>query len=397
MKHSDLGLAQDTPTAILRQHEEKRLLQGHLWIFSNEINTIDHDSKGDIGQVLLSNGNLLGMGFFNPRSLISIRLLSSREENHQSLIRSRINKSNAVRLALGFNNCYRMVFGESDYLPGLVIDRFGDYFVVESYCAGMDKCIDTVLTTLVEDFHAVSVIEKSTSVWRQYEEIEPRINVLYGGTEETKVVINGISFIINSVVGQKTGFFLDQSANRRHVEELASGRLVLDCFCNDGGFSLHALRGGAKSVVGLDISEIAIDRCRDNMMLNSMDGKATFFATDVFDFLSDAKASRKEFDLIILDPPAFVKSKKSLRSGLKGYQKLNELAISVLAPNGILVSSSCSHHVSETMFIDILRKGALRQKREMRIIRIAGASADHPVHPAMPETRYLKCITAILN
>jgi 23S rRNA (cytosine1962-C5)-methyltransferase len=383
----------------LRSKEEKRLQKGHLWVFSNEISEIEGEPEnGEIVAVRdFTRTKIIGYGFCSLNSLVSIRMLSRTPfPSLEELFRARIHSANRKRLNVGFRHSYRMVFGESDFLPGLVIDRFGDVFVIESFTAGMDKHIKIIIDILVSDFAPCAVIEKSLSVWRKMENLDQQQRLLFGSIGPTTVISSAMSYNISILEGQKTGFFLDQSENRLIVEQCGSGKQVLDCFCNDGGFALHAAKGGAATVLGVDASCSAVERARVNSVLNKLNN-VEFHEYDVFKFLEEAVSAEKHYDLIILDPPAFVKSKKTVAAGLAGYERLNRLAMRVLTDDGMLLSCTCSQHISETDFLVMLHRASVKEKRSLQLASITGASKDHPVYLPMPETRYLTCVLAFVQ
>jgi 23S rRNA (cytosine1962-C5)-methyltransferase len=377
-------------TIILKRHEERRLLGGHLWVFSNEIEkTVGNPENGACVQVVTGNGKPLGIGFYNKNSLIAVRMLSKPTRlTIDDIIRERILHAESRRKGLGYTDSYRVVHGESDLLPGLIVDRYGETLVIESFSAGIDNCLPSIISILDQVFEPSNIIEKSTSMWRSLESIENRSHVWKGTSEEFIATVSGLKYRIQPLSDQKTGLFLDQSMNRQRVEMLAQGKAVLDCFCNVGGFSLHAARGGAASVTAVDISAHCVSRGSENAALNVLSG-IQFVERDGFDFLDQTAA---KYDLIILDPPAFVKNKKSLSVGLKAYRKINERAMRLLNDGGILVSCSCSHHVSTPLFLDMMTESAARQGKQVTVFETAGASADHPVLLSMPETQYLTCV-----
>ncbi|MBI5646162.1 MAG: class I SAM-dependent rRNA methyltransferase [Ignavibacteriae bacterium] len=382
--------------AILRKKEDRRIRSGHLWIFSNELERIEGTPiNGDFVEVIDHSGRLLGIGFWNGNSLIAIRMISRKPfDSFRELVRGRMRRADDFRAAVSYENSYRLVFGESDFLPGLVIDRYNDVFVLESFSAGADRIVPIAVEWLQDTFSPKSVFEKSDSQWRSYEGLQVQTGFLLGTDGATTVNINGMSYIINVLAAQKTGFFLDQRENRLLVETISRGKRVLDCFCNDGGFALHATRGGAISVVGLDISSDAVKRAEANAGRNGIAGVA-FHVADVFESLN---ASLKDnYDMIILDPPAFVRSKNRLASGLKGYQKLNERAMWLLPEGGTLVTCSCSQHVTEDVFLDMLKRSARNQNKYLRIFAVRGAALDHPVLASMPETQYLTFVATTVH
>jgi 23S rRNA (cytosine1962-C5)-methyltransferase len=382
-----------TGSVHLKKKEDWRLLAGHLWIFSNEIGRIQgNPQNGDLVLIYDFGDKVLGVGYFSRNSLISVRFLSKEIISDFSLfLRERIVRANSRRKALGYSSSYRMVFGESDLLPGLVIDRYGDSFVIESFSAGADRWIGTIREILEQEFGAEQIVEKSDSVWRKHEGLAPSVRFLKGTSCELVVESAGVKYKIRPPEEQKTGLFLDQSGNRKIVQDLCRGRSVMDCFCHVGGFSIHAALGGADEVKGIDISEESLSRARENALLNGCTG-IRFFRADVFEFL---KCHDKGlYDLIILDPPAFVRNKKSLSAGLAAYRRINELALRLLKDDGILVTSSCSQHVSVDLFLEMLQSAASRQRKRLNVFSLSGASSDHPQLLSMPQTSYLKCVFA---
>ena len=381
---------------FLKPKEDRRIRSGSLWIFSNEIQRIEgKDDKGSLVQVFDSFGRSIGFGYLNRHSLIAIRMLSFCEfESLEALVHERLAAALSLRARLGYQSVYRLLFGESDFLPGLVVDRFDSLFVLESFSAGADVLLPIAAELLRKDFGAETIIENSDSHWREYEGVPPQKRILYGSVAEHRIAVGGISYIINHLDAQKTGFFLDQRENRLGIERYVQGLRVLDCCSNDGGFALHAARGGASRVDGIDVSARAVEQANRNAALNELP-TARFTKGDVFDVLP--RLNKDDYDMIILDPPAFVKSRNRIASGLKGYQKLNELALRALSDNGVLVTCSCSQHVNEALFVDMLNRAARAQKKQLRIIGISGASPDHPVLGTMPETRYLTCVTCFVS
>jgi 23S rRNA (cytosine1962-C5)-methyltransferase len=377
---------------VLKKKEDRRIRAGHLWVFSNEIErTIGEPGNGDCVRVFAANGDLLGVGFHNRNSLIAVRMLDRIAEHSPiDIVEQRIRNAEARRRKLGYHDSYRLIHGEADFIPGLVVDRYEDNLVIESFSAGIDGIIGEIAAVLDKIFLPTRIVEKSTSVWRSYESLEQRVKIWKGDDEAFIANIGGLRYLVDPLRDQKTGLFLDQAANRLLVEPLAKGLHVLDCFCNVGGFSLHAVRGGAENVVAVDASSQSILRGSENAALNGIQG-IQFIEQDVFQFF---KENKQRFDLIVLDPPAFVKNKKSLAVGLKAYRKINEAAMACLNEGGILVSCSCSHHVTMPLFMDMIADAAARQEKQISIFRTAGAAADHPVLLSMQETQYLTCVFA---
>jgi 23S rRNA (cytosine1962-C5)-methyltransferase len=293
------------------------------------------------------------------------------------------------------------VFGESDFLPGLVIDRYSDaeadYFVLQTLSVGMDMRKDTICEALRSVFpNTKAIIEKNNSALRKHDGLDQRESVLWGEVpEKIQMTENGVVSALSLMEGQKTGYFLDQKLNRLKVKELASGLRVLDCFTNQGGFALHAALGGAVSALGLDSSASAIERCRTNAQVNKVDEKTTFECEEVLDYLHAAAdrfttSGERLWDMIILDPPAFAKSRAQVPQAKRGYAKINRMALRILPPGGFLVTGSCSHHVSEETLLGVIQEEAQRERRRLRLVFRGGQSPCHPVLASMPETAYLK-------
>lgn len=377
---------------ILKKNEELRVLNGHQWVFSNEIKeTSGNLQAGDVAELHRHDGMFLGIGFFHPNSLISFRFLSSEDEEiSEPFFSKRISAAYELRKKLyPDSETFRLVHGESDFLPGLIIDKYDDYISVQTFCAGMDLRLETICETLESLFHPKAIIERNESPLRSLENLPERKGVLRGSFEESIIVENDIKLSINLLSGQKTGIFLDQRENRQRIRRYVKNARVLDGFCNEGGFSLNASFGGAQSILSIDISGYAIDRAKENAVLNQFKN-IDFLTADVFDELKNLVNTNKKFDVVILDPPSFARSKRSVPTALKGYREINSLGLELLNAGGFLVTASCSHHVSEEDFLHTVERAAQKKKRKIQLIELHGASPDHPVLPAMPETKYLK-------
>jgi 23S rRNA (cytosine1962-C5)-methyltransferase len=377
---------------VLKPREEGRLRAGHLWVFSNEIAAMPSGSQaGDLVEVVTSRGESLGSALFHPHSLISARLLGAEvEEMDRAFFQERI--ATAARLrdqVMQGETSYRLVYGESDFLPGLVVDRYGEHFVLQILSAGMERRRDLIVEALGSLFQPAAVVERNDAQLRTYEGLPLQKSILAGSLSgPIEIRENGIRYRIDLLEGQKTGFFLDQKFNRRVVAELCRGREVLDAYCNSGGFGLNAVRAGAASVVAVDASGPALDIARSNAELN--DAEIRFEQADVSRFLNHCLEDGRRFDVVILDPPSFVPRKKDIPRARKAYQKVNELAARVLRPEGILVTASCSLHLREEIFYQIVRQSAERCGRKLQLLERRQQAPDHPIHPTMPETAYLK-------
>jgi len=377
---------------VLKKHEDTRLLAGHQWIFSNEIAHVEGiPAAGDVVEILSHDRQFLGLGFFNPHSLISVRFLSpQREEISQEFFERRIGDASTLRTQLfPGSEAYRLVNGESDFLPGLIIDKYNEYVSIQALSSGMDKRLNQICDVLESTLHPKAIIERNDSPLRALEHLEERKGTLRGVAEHTIVSENGAKFNVDLLKGQKTGFFLDQRENRKRIRCHIGGADVLDCFCNEGGFSINASLGGANHVLGIDISDTAIERARVNSVINQTNN-IEFAQGDVFDILKEYSAAGKRFDVVILDPPSFTRSRKNVRSALKGYKTINGLALTIIREGGFLMTASCSHHVTEESFLETIDESSRRSGRKLRLLELSGASPDHPVLVSMPETKYLK-------
>jgi 23S rRNA (cytosine1962-C5)-methyltransferase len=380
---------------ILRAGRDKRVRAGHTWIYQGEIGVIGLEVKsGDLVEVLDNRGRLLGVGYYSQASQIAVRLLSrEREEINAAFFRRRLQQAIAYRQRVKPGaTCYRLVYGEGDLLPGLVVERFEDYLVVQFLTGGMEVNRDLIIALLVELINPVGIIERSDLPVRLLEDLPERSGCVYG-TCPANVVIrdNGLQFNVNLVEGQKTGYFLDQSDNRRAVAAYASGRRVLDCFCHLGSFAVHAAAAGASSVLGVDISETATQQATQNAALNGVAGVCQFKTANAFDFLREQTALKSTYDLVILDPPAFTKSKQTVDSAIRGYKEINLRGLKLLQSGGILVTCSCSHHMSVELFWEVVVAAAVDAKKQIRLLERRTQGLDHPILAGVPETEYLKC------
>jgi 23S rRNA (cytosine1962-C5)-methyltransferase len=380
------------PRLTLKRHEERRIIAGHPWVFSNEIREITGaPAQGDIVELRDAAGDCLGYGFYHPHSLIAFRLLSADATDvDAAFFARRFTTALTLREKLfPGSSCYRLVHGEGDLLPGLVVDRFNDQFVIQTLAAGMDMRLDAVCDALEAMFHPTGIVERNESSLRTLEHLLPRKGVLRGVPASTQIETDGVKFTVDPLGGQKTGFFLDQRVNRTLVRRFSPSARVLDCFCNDGGFALHAAAGGAASVRGIDSSADAVSRAQHNAALNSAHN-VTFVQGDVFEELARLAAEDQRFEVIILDPPSFTKSKKNVTTAKKGYRDLHRAALQLLVKDGYLATASCSHHIMPETFQEIVNATARECGRRLQEIEWRGASPDHPLLPGVPETAYLK-------
>ncbi len=380
----------------LKPKEHRRLFRGHLWSFSNEFQSLPGDiAAGETVRLYTHDGQFIGTGFYNPHSLISFRLLSREGEvPDAAFFRKKILAALALREKLypsGETNAFRLVHGESDGLPGLVIDRFDSSFVLQAFSAGMDVHLSLICDVLRELFDPTSIFVRNESVLRELEGLPLYRKPVFGPDEEALKTIydTGVSYRINLLEGHKTGFFLDQRENRRMVRKFAKGAEVLDVFTSDGGFALNALHGGAVSATMVDISGQALKRAGENARLNDFHA-VTFLQGDAFEVLDGLISAKKSYDLVILDPPSFTKSRKNLPTALKAYKKLNRLGLRLARKGGFFATASCSRHVSEGDFLDAVHQASLSAGKNLRLICRNSQPPDHPVLLSMPETSYLK-------
>lgn len=387
-----------TPThsLYLKPKEDRRLAKGHLWIFNNELQSVPRDIEaGEIVNLFTYDKRLVGHGFYNPRSLISFRLLTRPGETPDAaFFRKKILEAKALREKLyppSETNAWRLVYGESDGLPGLVADRFNRGVVLQAFSAGMDRLLPMISDLIDDLLKPDAIVIRNESMLRELEGLPLSRNIVKGERSATVQTIYdaGVSYEVDLFEGQKTGFFLDQRENRRFIRKIASGARVLDMFANDGGFALNALYAGARSTVLVDISKETLDRAGKNARMNHFENYQ-LTPEDAFHFLDRMAAQKETFDVVVLDPPSFTKSRKNLPAALKAYKKLNKLGMGLVKPGGFLATASCSHHVSEADFLQAVHQASISAGKQLRLIHRSAHPPDHPILPAMPETAYLK-------
>ncbi len=377
---------------ILKKNEDRRLLGGHQWIFSNEIHRIVGVPKsGDVVEILRSDGRSLGIGFYNSSSLIAVRHLSVKiEDINESFFEKNIRSAYELRKKpFPDSETFRVVNGESDFLPGLVIDKYDDYLSIQTFSVGMDLLLPIICDVLEKMFHPKGIVERNESLLRNLEGLPLRKNLLRGTVAPAIVDLSGIKFSVDVLGGQKSGFYLDQRQNRLSIKPFVENASVLDCFSNEGGFGLYASKFGAKNVECVDISEDAVVKAKENAVLNDL-RNLQFHTADVFQFLEHAVKDGKQWDVVILDPPSFTKSKKTVATAIKGYKEINTNGLKSTAQNGIFISASCSHHIDRETFLHIVQNCSVKAGRRIKLLHFSGAAPDHPTLPSMPETHYLK-------
>ncbi len=381
---------------ILKPGHDRRARSGHPWIFSNEVSHLEGAPQpGDAVEVLAPRGEFLGVAYYNPRPLITARILTHRRESIDEVdfYRRRLQAALDYRETIyGEMPSLRLVHGEGDHLPGLVVDRYGDVLAVQFLTLGTECRRRIILQALRELLEPAAVIARNDVAVRELEGLERKIELLHGTLPDELVIReHGLRFRIDLMEGQKTGHFFDQKENHQALRGRVDGRDVLDLFCYSGGWSVHAARFGARSVLGIDISQKAIELSRENARLNYKDDICRFERADVFELLRQLGQSEQRFGTVILDPPAFVKSKKKLPDAIRGYLTINRRAMRLVEPGGYLFTCSCSYHLKRDVFLDTLRKAAVQAGRTVRLLEMRGQAYDHPVLLSCPETEYLKC------
>jgi 23S rRNA (cytosine1962-C5)-methyltransferase len=389
----------------LKKGADRRLRSGHLWIYSNEVDVATTPLKtlsaGSEVVVEDATGKFVAMAVVNPASLICARLYSREKNSYlgQSLIVNRLKQALQFRESYFSKPFYRAIFGDSDLLPGLVADRFGDYLSAQLTTAAIDQRRDDVIAALDEVFSPKGIVFRNQGPFRQMEGLPESVEVAAGDVPElVELEENNTRFLAPVMTGQKTGWFYDHRINRQQLQKLAKDKTVLDVYSYVGGWGVQAATAGAKSVTCVDVSGDALDMVQQNAELNSYGGQhgGQFSclqgkANDIMKSLADAGQT---FDVVVLDPPAFIKRKKDQRQGEKAYHQANQLALRLLAPGGTLISASCSMHLPQQTLMDVIKTAAAHRHRQLQVFSIGGQGPDHPIHPAIPETNYLKSIFA---
>jgi 23S rRNA (cytosine1962-C5)-methyltransferase len=398
---SDASEVAQLPVLRLKRNEDRRLHAGHLWIFSNEVDTAQsplHKFKaGELVRVLAHNDRALGLAYVNPQSLIAARMLETWKIPDAAWLAARMRLALSLRDRLYPQPYYRLVYGESDGLPGLVIDRFGSSCVVQIGTAGMELLKAKIPEALGQLFECDAILFKNDSAAREMEGLPSYVETAKGSFDKPALVIeDGLEYLAPLIEGQKTGWFFDQADNRRALSKyVRRGARVLDVFSYVGAWGVRAAHGGAAEVTCVDSSAFALEMAAANAARNG----ATLVTRkgDAFEVLEELAKQGARFDLVIVDPPAFAKRKKDLPKALAAYKRLNQLALQVTADEGILVSCSCSFHVSAEELQEAIAKAARGADKRVQILEVGGQAQDHPVHPAIPETRYLKAYFCRVN
>jgi 23S rRNA (cytosine1962-C5)-methyltransferase len=388
------------PTVLLKPGEADRIVAGHPWVYHGSVLRLTHPAAdGDLVQVKDHRQRLLGVGFYNSHSRINVRVLSpERIEVDQKFFEERIRAALTVRQKhLPGASSFRVVNAESDFLSGLIVDKYEDVLVLQISALGMDRRKQLIVAALKEIFSPRAMVERSEVASRKFEGLAPANGVLAGDLSgPVTVMLNGLKFEADLITGHKTGLYLDQQANYRLVADLAKGGEVLDCFSFLGGFGLHAARTGAAHVHLLDQSTEAIGAAQRNAAVNGLEAKCSFEPANVFDWLKAQTATKAHeklvprWDLVVLDPPSFTRNRASVPDALRGYKEIHLRALKLLKPGGTLATFCCSHHVDAQLFQDTVLSAAFDARRLLRRVAIYSQSPDHPIGPMIPETEYLK-------
>ena len=383
-----------TARAILKQGKEKRVYTYHPWIFKSDIERIEGDFQpGDIVDIFSAKNRFLARGFCNPASQIALRIMTYREEPvDRAFIFSRIHEAIEYRRTFADLKSCRLVFAESDRLPALIVDAFGEILVIQCLALGMERFKQDIVDALVDEMKPQGIWERNDVPVRRLEGLEMCTGLLYGDVpDRVEIMENGIRFLVDVKEGQKTGFFLDQKENRASIAPFVNGKTVLDCFTHTGSFALHAGKYGAKKVTGVDISEYACSFAAENARLNGLEDRVSFVTANAFDLLAEESREGKKYGVIILDPPAFTKTRSALESAMRGYKEINLRAMKMIEPGGYLITCSCSQHVLPDMFRSMVTDAAHDAHVLLRQVEFRTQGKDHPILPSARETEYLKC------
>lgn len=383
------------PVLRVKPREGKRARAGAPWLFSNEIEIVKTLAPGTVVSVIGDDGRPFGTGFFNPKSLIAVRLIDPSLDAviDEDFFAAKFARALALRQALYDAPYYRLVHAEGDGLPGLAVDRFDDTLTVQITVAGMEVLRDTILAALQRIVAPARIILRADAPSRALEGLDSYVDC--AGSSRIVIRENGVAYFADAAAGQKTGWYYDQRDNRAFVAALAKGKTVLDAYAYTGGFALAAAKAGARAAVGVESSAAAVALAEEAAAAGHL--AARFVKADVFEELERRGAAKESFDVVVADPPPFVKSKKDLEPGAKAYRKLAKLAAAVTAPEGLLCIASCSHNIAMDRFAQECAAGIARAGRQARLIRASGAGPDHPIHPMLPESAYLKALVYALD
>ncbi len=380
--------------AILKPGKEKRVYTFHPWIFRSDIDRIEGICEpGDIVDIMSSKGRFLARGFYNPNSQIALRIMTYSEEPvDREFIFRRVHEAVEYRRTFADLESCRLIFAESDRLPALIVDAFGDILVLQCLALGMERFIQDIVDALVSEINPRGIWERNDVPVRQLEGLEMCTGLLYGEVpDRVEMTENGVHFLVDVKEGQKTGFFLDQKENRAAIAPFVRGKNVLDCFTHTGSFALHAGKFGAKKVIGVDISEYACSFAAENAKLNGLENRVNFVTANAFDLLAEESRAGNKYDVIILDPPAFTKTRSTVDSAIRGYKEINLRAMKMIESGGYLITCSCSQHVLPEIFKAMVMDAAHDAHVLLRQVEFRTQGKDHPILPYARETEYLKC------
>lgn len=379
--------------AVLKRKIAARIFNGHPWIFANEVNMVDDQAKaGDIVDVYTHDDRFVGRGYINPQSQILIRLLTREQEPiDEGFFYRRLLQAWEYRQKTGYTENCRLIFGEADDLPALIIDKFNDYFVIQTLALGMDIWKPALVKAINQIFKPKGIYERNDVPVRELEGL-PQQKGFLSEPFDTRIILNenGLKFHVDIENGQKTGYFLDQQDNRRAIRHIVKDASVLEAFCYTGTFSLHAAHYGAREVLGLDISENAVVQARRNAQLNGLENTCRFEAANAFDVLKSQVKEGKMYDVVILDPPAFTKSRETIQRAITGYKEINLRGMKLLKPGGFLVTASCTNLVQPDLFLEIIGMAARDARKRLRQVCFRTQASDHPIVWGMENTNYLK-------
>jgi 23S rRNA (cytosine1962-C5)-methyltransferase len=390
-------------TLTVKPKSGKRALRGHPWIFSNEIvHPKPLPVPGSIVTVLDEKQNFLGYAGYNPHSLIALRILSRQPDQipgTREWFQEKVSRAEQLRKWIyPQRHSYRLLFADSDGVPGLIVDKYETVLAVQILTATMENLMDPLQEALIQLFHPQAIVLQNDTDSRKLEGLPQYTRVLYGTVEEPVLISEyGVNMAVDVRTGQKTGHFFDQADNRQALAPYARDATVLDLFSYTGAWSLHLLQAGAQKSTAVDVSAPALASARRNAELNGVSGRFETIQSDAFTWLSRAREQKLSFDLVVCDPPAFAKNARQVKNALRGYEDIHRQAIHLVRENGVLCACSCSYHIDENAFLQTLQNAASRERKHLRILEIRGQAADHPILLAMPESRYLKCVIGVVN
>ena len=380
--------------AVLKAGREKRVYSRHPWIFRSDIERLEGDTEpGSVLTVKSSKGRFLAKAYYNPLSQIALRIMSFRDEDiGKEFIFRRVHEAVEFRRTFADMNSCRLIYAESDRLPALIVDSFGGVLVVQCLALGMEQFKQDVIEALVHEMNPIGIWERNDVPVRRLEGLEMNTGLLYGEVPDlVEIQENGVRFLVDVKQGQKTGFFLDQKENRAAIAPFVKEKKVLDCFTHTGSFALHAGHYGAADVTGVDISSYACEFAARNAKLNHLENRVKFVEANAFDLLAEKSRCGEQYDVVILDPPAFTKSKSMVDNAIRGYKEINLRAMKMISSGGYLVTCACSQHVLPAMFRQMVLDAATDAKVSLRQVEFRTQGKDHPILPAAQETEYLKC------